>query len=55
MFRSTDKCNPFFQALKDKSKINLDDKCEEAFQSLKMYLASQLLLSKLLSGKVLYV
>lgn len=33
----------------------MDDKCEEAFQGLKMYLASLPLLSKLLSGEVLYV
>lgn len=38
--RSTDKCLPFFQALKGKGKINWDSECGEAFQGLKMYLAS---------------
>ena len=53
--KSTDKCFPFFEALKGKDKINWDDKCEEAFEGLKTYMASPPLLSKLLPGKVLYV
>ena len=53
--RFTDKCLPFFQALKGKSKISWDNKCEEAFKSLKTYLGSPPLLSNPLPGEVLYV
>ena len=53
--RSTDKCHPLFQALKVNDKINWDKKCEEAFQGLKMHLASPPLLSKSLSWEILYV
>ena len=55
VFRSINKCFPFFQALKGKCKINWDNKCGEAFEGLKEYLASPPLLSKLLSEEVLYV
>ena len=52
---STDKCFSFFQALRGKGKINWDDKCEEAFEGLKAYLASSPLLSKPFPREVLYV
>ena len=52
--RSTDKYFPFFQAFKGKAKIIWDDKCGEAFEGLKGYLASPPLLSKPLPGEVLY-
>ena len=55
MFRSTDKCLPFFQALKSKGNINWNGECEEAFQGPKTYLASPPLLSKPLPGEVLYL
>lgn len=55
IFRSTDKCLLFFQALKGKGKISWDDKCEEAFEGLKAYPTSLPLLSKPLPGEVLYV
>ena len=38
--RFTNKCFSFFQALTGKGKINWDNKCEEAFEGLEMYLAS---------------
>lgn len=53
--KSTDKCYPFFQALKGIGKINWVDKCKEAFQCLKIRMASSLLLSKLFSKEVLYM
>lgn len=53
--RSTDRCNPFFKALKERGKVNWNDECEEALLRLKKYLASPLMLSKLLLGKTLYV
>ncbi|CAL8175791.1 unnamed protein product [Prunus armeniaca] len=53
--RSTDKCMPFFKALKKGHKDKWDDECEVAFQNLKTYLSSPLLLSKLIPGEDLYI
>ena len=53
--RSTDKCFPFFQALKTRGGVNWDSKCEEAFEGLKEYLASPPQLSKPLLGETLYI
>ncbi|CAL9005076.1 unnamed protein product [Prunus brigantina] len=53
--RSTDKCRPFFKALKKGHKDKWDDECEVAFQNLKTYLTSPLLLSKPIPGKDLYI
>ena len=53
--QSTDKCKPFFQALK-KNKVNLcwNEEREVAFQRLKRYLVSPLL-SKPYSRETLYL
>ncbi|CAL2236221.1 unnamed protein product [Prunus armeniaca] len=53
--RSTDKCRPFFKALKKGHKDKWDDECEVAFQNLKTYLTSPPLLSKPMPGEDLYV
>lgn len=53
--KSTNKCLPFFQALKGKGQISWDEKYEEAFESLKTYLGRPPLLSKPPPGEVLYM
>ncbi|CAL8993981.1 unnamed protein product [Prunus brigantina] len=53
--RSTDKCRPFFKALKKGHKDKWDDECEVAFQNLKTYLTSPPLLSKPIPGEDLYI
>ncbi|KAI5334862.1 hypothetical protein L3X38_024995 [Prunus dulcis] len=45
--RSTDKCRPFFRALKKRQKDKWDEKCDVTFQNLKTDLTSPHLLSKL--------
>ncbi|XP_021808476.1 uncharacterized protein LOC110752181 [Prunus avium] len=44
--RSTDKCRPFFKALKKGQKEKWDEECEEAFQNLKTYLTCAKKLSR---------
>ncbi|CAL2230024.1 unnamed protein product [Prunus armeniaca] len=46
---------PFFKALKNGHKDKWDDECEVAFQNLKTYLTSPLLLSKPIPGEDLYI
>ncbi|KAI5313616.1 hypothetical protein L3X38_042792 [Prunus dulcis] len=53
--RSTDKCRPFFKALKNGQRDKWDEECEVAFQNLKTYVTSPSLLSKLVPGKDLFV
>ncbi|CAL8135806.1 unnamed protein product [Prunus armeniaca] len=53
--RSTDKCRPFFKALKKGHKDKWDDECEAAFQNLKTYLISPPLLSKPIPCEDLYI
>ncbi|XP_021831124.1 uncharacterized protein LOC110771174 [Prunus avium] len=53
--RSTDKCRPFFRALKKGQRDKWDEECEEAFQNLKTYLTSPPLLSKPVPGEDLFV
>ncbi|KAI5324178.1 hypothetical protein L3X38_033251 [Prunus dulcis] len=53
--RSTDKCRPFFKALKKGQRDKWDDECEVAFQNLKTYLTSPPVLSKPVLGEDLYV
>ena len=43
--RATDKCHPFFQALKRGKNFVWNEKCEAAFQELKKYLGQPPLLS----------
>ena len=54
--RFTDKYKPFFQALK-KNEVDFhwNEECEIAFQGLKRYLSSPPLLSKPISGEMLFL
>ena len=51
--RSTDKCLPFFKILR--KAFEWSNECDEAFSQLKQYLASTPLLSRTVSGEVLYL
>ena len=51
--RVTDKCLPFFKTLKQA--FTWTDECEAAFQELKRYLSSPLLLSPSKEGEDLYL
>ncbi|CAL2258020.1 unnamed protein product [Prunus armeniaca] len=53
--KSTDKCRPFFKALKKGQKDKWDEECEVAFQNLKTYLTSPPLLSKPVPSEDLFV
>jgi hypothetical protein len=53
IFRSTDKCLPFFKILRKTFEWN--DKCEEAFQQLKLYLSNPPLLNKAKEGEPLFL
>ena len=54
--RSTDKCRPFFQALKKNgADFRWNKKCEISFQGLKRYMASPPLLTKPFSGETLFL
>ena len=53
--RATDKCLPFFDSLKGNKKFLWDDKCKQAFRSLKEYPSKLPLLSKLVEGEPLYL
>ncbi|XP_034197876.1 uncharacterized protein LOC117613376 [Prunus dulcis] len=53
--RSTDKCRPFFKALKKGQRDKWDEECEVAFQNLKTYLTSPPMLSKPVPGEDLFV
>ena len=51
--RSTDKCLPFFKIVKQGKKMKWDHESEQAFRSLKKYLASLPLLVKPFLGEEL--
>ena len=53
--RATDKCLPFFDSLKGSKRFLWDDKCEQAFKSLKEYLSKPSLLLKPVEGEPLYL
>ncbi|KAL5814622.1 hypothetical protein ACOSQ4_025263 [Xanthoceras sorbifolium] len=53
--RSTDKCLPFFKAIKKGNGIEWTKEYGRAFHQLKTYLGSTPMLSKLLPGEILYV
>ncbi|KAK0602264.1 hypothetical protein LWI29_031867 [Acer saccharum] len=53
--KSTDRCLPFFKALKKGKGIEWNEDCEKAFQALKDYLGQALLLSKPETGETLYM
>ena len=51
--RATDRCLPFFRTLK--KSFEWTDECQTAFNDLKAYLSSPLLLSPSMSGEELYL
>ncbi|KAK0603543.1 hypothetical protein LWI29_006081 [Acer saccharum] len=53
--KSTDRCLPFFKALKKGKGIEWNEDCEKAFQALKDYLGQTPLLSKPETGETLYM
>jgi len=53
--RSTDKCLAFYDVLRGNKKFEWTTRCEEAFQELKKYLATPLILAKPLIGESLYL
>uniref|UniRef100_A0A2N9IX95 Uncharacterized protein n=1 Tax=Fagus sylvatica TaxID=28930 RepID=A0A2N9IX95_FAGSY len=53
--RSVDRCQPFFQLLKKSTTFKWDDKCVSAFEDLKRYLSSSLLLSNPTPGEPLFL
>ncbi|KAK0590984.1 hypothetical protein LWI29_034021 [Acer saccharum] len=53
--KSTDKCAPFFRAIKKGKGLEWSTECEEAFQKLKEYLGRAPILSKPVVGETLYL
>ena len=53
--RSADRCQPFFQLLKKGTTFKWDDSCVTAFEDLRGYLYSPLLLSNLVSTEPLFL
>ncbi|KAK0585465.1 hypothetical protein LWI29_028950 [Acer saccharum] len=53
--KSTDKCAPFFRAIKKGKWLEWSKECEEAFQKLKEYLGRAPILSKPVVGETLYL
>ncbi|KAK0586692.1 hypothetical protein LWI29_010873 [Acer saccharum] len=53
--KSTDRCLPFFKALKKGKGVEWNEDCERAFQALKEYLGQAPLLSKPETGETLYM
>jgi hypothetical protein len=53
--RFADRCQPFFQLLKKSTTFKWDDKCVSAFEDLKRYLSSSLLLSNPTPGEPLFL
>ncbi|GKV50051.1 hypothetical protein SLEP1_g56766 [Rubroshorea leprosula] len=53
--RSAERCLPFFKALREPKNFQWTDACQQAFDELKLYLASAPLLSKPVEGESLYL
>ncbi|KAK0607714.1 hypothetical protein LWI29_019004 [Acer saccharum] len=53
--KSTDKCAPFFRAIKKGKWLEWSKECETAFQKLKKYLGRAPILSKPVAGEMLYL
>ncbi|KAK1583598.1 hypothetical protein Q3G72_025383 [Acer saccharum] len=53
--KSTDKCAPFFRAIKKGKWLEWSKECETAFQKLKEYLGRAHILSKPIAGETLYL
>ena len=53
--RSTEKCLPFYDTLKANKKFEWSEECEKAYQQLKHYLATPLVLAKQVEGEPLFL
>lgn len=53
--RAINKCLPFFKTLRGGKNLVWTDECEKAFQELKKYMSSPLILSKPMLGENLYI
>jgi hypothetical protein len=53
--KATDKCQPFFKAIKKTDGFEWTDECEKAFQEMKAYFGTPPFLSKPKEGEMLYV
>ncbi|GKU88301.1 hypothetical protein SLEP1_g2584 [Rubroshorea leprosula] len=53
--KSVERCFPFFKALREPKNFQWTDKCQQAFDELKQYLASAPLLLKAVEGDSLYL
>ncbi|KAF8109077.1 hypothetical protein N665_0103s0032 [Sinapis alba] len=53
IFRSTDKCLPFYELLRGNKKFMWDEKCEEALAQLKQYITMPSVLSKPEEGDIM--
>ncbi|KAL5823397.1 hypothetical protein ACOSQ4_021297 [Xanthoceras sorbifolium] len=53
--RLTDRCLPFFRALKKNTSNKWTSECEKAFQEMKCYLTSPPMLSKIQTGETLFL
>ena len=53
--KAIDKCLPFFDSLKGNKKFLWDEKCEQAFRTLKEYLGKPPLFSKPVEGEPLFL
>ena len=53
--KATDKCQPFFKAIKKTDGFKWRDECEKAFQEMKAYFGTPPFLSKPKEGEALYV
>ncbi|KAK0571195.1 hypothetical protein LWI29_012312 [Acer saccharum] len=53
--KSTDRCAPFFKAIKKGKRLEWNKECEAAFQKLKEYLGRAPILSKPMVGEILYL
>ncbi|KAL5803315.1 hypothetical protein ACOSQ4_031620 [Xanthoceras sorbifolium] len=51
--KSSEKCKPFFDALRKSKSFDWNQTCEDAFQNIKRYLADPLLISKPKEGETL--
>ena len=53
--KATDKCQPFFKAIKKTDGFEWTDECEKAFQEMKAYFGKPPFLSKPKEGETLYI
>ena len=55
MAKATDRCEPFFKAIKKTDGFEWTDECEKAFQEMEAYFGTPPFLSKPKEGETLYI